>query len=451
MNASVADGPPPDAVGAGGASGDFLRSAYSLIANTVVTGALGVAFWVVAARLFSAAEVGRQTVLITTMMTLSTICQLNMANLFLRFLPNHARPGRVILIGYALNCVLAIVVGTIALFVFSAVTDELDALAPGSWLSVVWVASMALWGVFTLQDAALTGLRQAPWVPLENGLFGLLKLIGLPLALTLGVASGIFLAWVIPMMLLVVPISMVVFRRAVARHSPGGDRVDWKAARRYLALDYASSTFIQGLYTALPILVLAIAGSAQNAYFWIPFTLAAAIDQMSRSVGSSLTVEGAFDPENLPHLARTAVCRFGIVIFAGFVFLLVAAPLALAPFGSDYVDNASNVLRVLALSVLCHGLMELYSAIARVHQRGRGLLVIAVFRCVIALGLCIFLGSHFGIVGVAIGWTATSALMVAVTLPTALATLRADTPGPGWWKAAFQVPMIGRTRRQSAG
>ena len=68
------------------ASRQLLRGAYSLIANTAVTSVLGMGFWVAAARLYSSAEVGRDTVLISVMIELSTVCQLNMGNGIVRFL-----------------------------------------------------------------------------------------------------------------------------------------------------------------------------------------------------------------------------------------------------------------------------------------------------------------------------------------------------------------------------
>jgi hypothetical protein len=42
------------------------------------------------------------------------------------------------------------------------------------WVSVV--ATVA-WSVFNLQDAASTGCGRRYWVPLENGVYGLVKLV----------------------------------------------------------------------------------------------------------------------------------------------------------------------------------------------------------------------------------------------------------------------------------
>jgi hypothetical protein len=61
------------------ASDPLLRSAYSLMLNVVLTSALGFAFWVAATRMFSSSTVGRDSALLSAMLTLSTICQLNLS------------------------------------------------------------------------------------------------------------------------------------------------------------------------------------------------------------------------------------------------------------------------------------------------------------------------------------------------------------------------------------
>ena len=65
----------------------LLRSAYSLMLNVGLNAVLGFGFWVAAARLFPSTVVGRDSALISAMITLSTICQLNLGPVMLRFLP----------------------------------------------------------------------------------------------------------------------------------------------------------------------------------------------------------------------------------------------------------------------------------------------------------------------------------------------------------------------------
>ena len=95
-------------------SRQLLRGAYSLLANTAVTSVLGMGFWVSAARLYSSVEVGRDTVLISVMIELSTVCQLNMGNGIVRFLPDFGQHSARALGGvYGLTATVALVVGTV--------------------------------------------------------------------------------------------------------------------------------------------------------------------------------------------------------------------------------------------------------------------------------------------------------------------------------------------------
>lgn len=407
----------------------FLRSAYSLIINTAASGALGVAFWIVAARFFPADTVGRDSVLIVTMMTVSTICQVNLPNLFARFLPEQTDPSRVILWGFGINCGLALVLGGVGMAVLPRVSDDLAGLGYDGWLGWAWTASLALWGVFALQDAALTGLRHAPWVATKSSVYGLMKLLCLPLFMLIDTDAGVFLAWVVPMFVLLLPVNAIVFGRAVRRHVPsedagatGGFRS--RTLRRFLAYDYVASTFIQGLYTVLPLLVLGLLGTTVNAYFWIPFSLITAVDMMSLSIATSMTVEGAFAKDKLADLARTAVRRFALLVVGVSAVLALAAPIILIPFGPDYVDNGTSALRVLAIGVICHGVIELYVAVARVQQRGRALALVASGRSLIALALCSVLGAEFGLMGIAWGWSLMAIIVALAVLPSVIRTLR---------------------------
>ena len=128
------------------ASRHLLRGAYSLVANTAVTSVLGMGFWVAAARLYSSVDVGRDTVMIE----LSTVCQLNLGNGIVRFLPDFGgRSARALGTVYGLVGVVALVVGTAFVLVAPRVSHELAYLGDDTTLAVGFVAALVLWGLFT--------------------------------------------------------------------------------------------------------------------------------------------------------------------------------------------------------------------------------------------------------------------------------------------------------------
>src|SRR5207237_4504828 len=88
-----------------------------------------------------------------------------------------------------------------------------------SWLLAAALgASVTVWCVFALQDAVLTGIRQAVWIPVENGLYGVVKI-----AMLVGLAHvtphyGIFTSFTLPAFIALFPTNYFIFRRLLPRH-----------------------------------------------------------------------------------------------------------------------------------------------------------------------------------------------------------------------------------------
>jgi O-antigen/teichoic acid export membrane protein len=414
----------------------LVRSAYSLAAASVVTAVLGMAFWIVAARIYPSDDVGRDSALIGAMIQLSTVAQLNLANTLIRFMPGRAAAGRMLAGAYAASAVAAVVLATAFVLLAPSVSDELRFLTREPLTGAGYVVAVALWGVFALQDAALTATRHATWVLTKNGLFGVLKVACLPLTLAIGLAHGTFLSWVIPMCVLLVPVNWLLHRRLrqTAPSAAAVDEAQLKGRRlaRFLAFDYLAAISIQTSMTMLPLIVIGILGSRANAYFYIPFTIAIALDAMFWSMCTSLVAEGALAPQRLAQLVRLLVRRVAFIVAPLIALLVVAAPLVMLPFGEEYVDESTNVLRLVLLASLFRGAMLLAAAIWRLE--GRGARIAALEGCMLLglLGAAIPLAHAFGVDGVALAWLGSAVAAGCPALPVIARHVRAGRPGePG--------------------
>jgi O-antigen/teichoic acid export membrane protein len=405
-------------------SRQLLRSAYSLLANTAVTSALGMVFWVAAARLYTTVEVGRDTVLISVMIELSTVCQLNMSNGIARFLPDlGAHSARALGTVYVLSGAVALIVGGVFVLTASGVSHQLSYLGGEPALALGFVAALVLWGLFALQDAALTATRQAPMVPVKNGVFGLLKLAALPLLLAAGAAHGVFLAWVLPMALLLAPVNLLVFRRAIPAHLARGTRESSLAriGRRqvvgFLAQDYLASIFTQATLTVLPLLVIAILGATQSAYFAMPFTIVLAFDTFAYSACTSLVVEATLAQESLRELTRVFVRRVLALLMPAAALLALAAPLVMLPFGRAYSEHGATALRLLLCGSIFRAVTALFSAVSRAQRRGVRLALVELALLVLVLGSAVPLAHSHGLDGVAAAWLAANAVICVAVIP----------------------------------
>jgi O-antigen/teichoic acid export membrane protein len=409
----------------------LLRGAYSLMANTAVTAALGMAFWVAAARLFPSGTVGRDTVLISVMIELSTVCQLNLANGIVRFLPDlGSRSAPALRATYALTAGVALVAGTGFVLAAPHLSGQLAYLGDEPTLAAGFVLALAFWGAFTLQDAALTATRRAPWIPVENGVFGILKLAALPALFAAGIVNGVFLAWVLPIAFLLIPVNLFLFKRAIPARvasttSPSSiTRLGQRRVLRFLGQDYLASVFTQATLTVLPLLVIGILGARQSAYFAMPFTIAIAFDTFAYSACTSLVVEAALDGESLPALTMLFIRRVVALLIPAAAVLALAAPVVMLPFGHAYAQHGAGVLRLLMCASLLRIVIALFSALSRAHGRGLRLAVAELALLLIVLGAAVPLAHSHGIDGVAAAWLGANAVICAAVLPLISRTVR---------------------------
>jgi len=415
------------------ASEPLWRSAYSLMLNVAFTSVSGFAFWIAAARLFPSSVVGRDSALVAAMITLSTVCQLNLGSSILRFLPVvKIDPGRAVIGSYVLAGGLTAIVAAGFVAVAPDITHNYRFLQADPGLAAVYVAAAAAWTVFALQDAVLTALHRAPWVPAENGVFGVLKIAALPALLAAGWSHAVFVAWVIPMVLLLIPVNYYIFRRVLPNRpirstepSPV-ERFGWRGLTRFMGQDYLGAIFAQASGTLLPLIIVALLGTSANAYFYIPFTIVLAFDTVFFNVTLSLTVEGAVSGRRLPALVRAVVRRLRYFLAAGVLLLIAGASLILLPFGPSYVDAGAPVLRLLACASGFRMVEALYSAICRVEGRASRILAIQAAVFVMVIGSAIPLAESYGINGVAAAWLIGNAVAGCCVAPYVARVFRAS-------------------------
>jgi O-antigen/teichoic acid export membrane protein len=391
------------------------RNAYALMANTVGNSALGLVYWVLAARTFPDAAVGRGNALISLMMLVSTLTQLNWSGALIRFLPRAGGSARRLLVSaYLLAAVLAAVVASAVMAYCHLVRGPDDPLHVSAGVAVWFVVSTVAWSVFNLQDAALTGLRAAVWVPLENGLYGLVKLVLLVIVARTVLADGVFVSWTVPVIALLVPVNLLLFRRILPRH--GAEDVDApqppsrRVLTRYMAGDYAAQAFTQLSSTFLPVLVVSMLGAEQGAYFLPAQTAFAAMGMLATAITASLVVEAARDEKAAHRLARAVLRRICLLVLPAGAFVAIAAPWLLELFGSQYRAGATTVLQLMMLSLLPRIPVALYVAKCRLDNRTGTLAALQFTQAALVVGGTALFAPTLGLT--AVGWSAVVAEVV---------------------------------------
>ena len=89
------------------------RDGMALVLSSAISSAVGLLYWVVAARMFDPTTVGINTTVVSTLGLLGIIAQLNLGSAMLRFVPVVGRGARALVAAcYATGIGAALVIGT---------------------------------------------------------------------------------------------------------------------------------------------------------------------------------------------------------------------------------------------------------------------------------------------------------------------------------------------------
>lgn len=400
-------------------SDPLYRTGYYLILGTGVTSLLGVCFWALAARSYSAHVVGLNAAAISAMTLVAEACTLGLSAVLVRYLPVAGRSTRR-LVGrsYALTVSLALVFGLLAALTTGVWSPKLGFLGGGGWL-IGFVLATAATTIFTLQDSVLTGLRAAKWIPLENSLYALAKLLLLVVLASTLTGSGPFVAWTAPLAFAVVIVNYLIFKRLVPRFSGEGS-LDRRQLLSMATGNYAGKLFTLAGNLYMPILVANRVSAADAAYFFVPWMVSLAIELVALNVMTSLTVEAASDMDKLRELSRRALRQTMRLLIPVAALVALVAPLALLVFGQDYADEGSSLLRLLMIGMVPNAIVTLGISVARIEHRGRAVVSIQGAHCIAVLGLSAALLPSVGIDAVGYVWAASQTVIALVLLATLL-------------------------------
>jgi O-antigen/teichoic acid export membrane protein len=390
-------------------SSPVYRSSYALIANTVSNGALGLVYWAVAAHLYGPEDVGRGAAGISALALVSSFGWIGTQSALVRFIPaSGLGTARLVRTAYAVASLAALAAATCLLGLSHFRDIGLSFIFETPLSAGAFLISVIVWIVFTLEDGTLIGLRRTVWVPIENATYALAK-IGLLAALARTSSPwGLLGSWSLGAGLLVIPVNLLLFRRWIPDHS----RANRHRTGEFRVADIARFSIgnhVSGLLSALPdtilpIMVLAMVGKRDAAFYYTAWTITFSMRLVATNIGTVLTVEGAVGEVKLSHLNR-ALSLLGAAMFLPLVLVVVlAAHPVLRVFGGEYAAEAATLLRLLSLAVVPFAVTSLFIGVERVRRRVDRLVVLAVASTGTTLALAVILIPKLGIEGAGVAW-----------------------------------------------
>jgi O-antigen/teichoic acid export membrane protein len=353
------------------------RDGMALVLSSAISSAIGLLYWVVAARMFDPTTVGINSTVVSTLSLLGIIAQLNLGSAMLRFLPVVGRGARTLAATcYATGIGVAIVIGTGFALGAGWWAPELQAAVGAGALIAYFALSTPFSTVFTMQDYVLTAIKRAPVVPVENLGFALLKIVLLIVGGLLGFNGAIAGSWALGTAVTVVAITIYLLR-ALPPHQPKAERpsspVTLRSMSGFVAADWIGSMCLTVVNFGLPLLVFARLGADAAATFAVAWQLAYALYLVPTGMGQSLVAHSAADPSAVDAAYRKMLSKSLTLVVPAVLVLSAGSWLILSVFGRHYAETGSLLLVLSAFSAIpaCVNLAEIAAARVRHNRIGQ--------------------------------------------------------------------------------
>ena len=405
-------------------------NALGLYGSTLVTSALGFAFWWLAARSLPAGEVGLGSAGLSAVQLVATLSIVGLNTLLLGELAQDPQRAPTLLTS---ACATVAVTGTVgALGVAGALALSSDSYQQmfGSPLRIAaFVLAVVVTGLTLVLDDACVGLLRSGLQLRRNAVFAVAKLALLPvttLLLPAGRGCALVLAWAIG------ALGSLAAVRPLARVGTARRRVD-RALLRAIAGPAIRHHWLNVAVLAprfvLPVLAVPLLGEASTAALYTAVMIVSFVNVVPFHLSTVLFAIAPGDERRLRREMRfTLTVSAGLAVVGG-LLLAVGAGWTLSVFGHGYTV-AAPALVVLGLATFPMAVKSHYVAVSRV----KGLLSRAAWTSSLGAGAEVLAaavgGVRGGLTGFAVGMVLAQCLEAVVFAPTVWRALhgRLDIP-----------------------
>lgn len=387
--------------------------------------ALGATALLVAARLYTAADVGTGTALVYATSLLGTIGCLGFDSGLVRYLPEAGAAARsLVLRAVMISCL----VSGLASVVFLSNTSMWGVHLAGvsTFLGgVVITGAVAMNALSMLLDGVLLTARRPLVVSARALGAGAMRIAGLVVFVSLG-AWGVFGSWALALAIAVAAGALRLRgwngeseQRTEVWRPPPTARVT-RYSMKNLANDLAETVPA----SVMPLLVMGILGPQSVAYYALGALAGGVGIGVARAAATSLFAEGSHEQTRMSHLLRHSLRLSMLLVLPIVGCALVFTEPVLFLFGPEYATAGSWNLRLQVVSVIPATFVLAYFSVMRVRARLGYVFTVTMVGCLTTLVAAPILLTHMGVSGGGAAMLLGQTIMLAVVLPAIVQLLR---------------------------
>lgn len=393
----------------------LVRNSLYLMLNTGIQAALGFGFWTIMARLFSTADVGRASSLMSATALISYFALFGLNTTLVRFLPTAKDFHALITAALLMVAVCGAVISIVYIVMTPFVVPQLAFVAHRPILTLGFIVLTVAAAVNLISDSIFIAARRAGFCALTDGAVGATSKILFGLLLTGSGAYGLYSASTAGMAAAAL-VSVVLIVRALRWRPSFADPFSTlKPLLKFSGANYVANALNLLPSVVVPIIVLDRIGAQAAAYYFVAFQMASILYSAIFAVEQSFLAEGSQGGADWRAIRRRSR-RLAVALFVpGGVILFFTSHWVLLAFGVNYSLHGTRSLEILAAAVIPIAAANWSWTVLRISAQLKALVVSSVVYSVGVCGSAWFLASH--------GLTAmTGAWLIGSTLAAIVAT-----------------------------
>jgi len=387
------------------------RTGRALFTAQVISGALGVFAWWIAARTHEPSAVGTALALTGGLMLAGLVGNLGLGSLLVAIVPSARRLERPVLAGSAFGLAigaggtLGLVVALVLQFIGGSAVDVVR--QPVVVLALVLGA--ASWSGGVVADHLCVAIGRPRLAVARAMVSGITRLAILGATIAAGAlsAQALVIGWAVASVMgLGVTIASLWARGSIAWSQPAFAATAAPMARQAVRTHHVINVLGQTPPMALPIILAGAGKPVQAAAFGAAWQIASVVGLLSPAVATGLFAAGSADRAKAAVLADTTRRQIMLVVSAAAAALAFIGPWLLARVGATYAAEGTTVLRLLAIALVADAWTNIEVArrrVAREFRRAAGLNAIITFT---TLAVAVALAPRWGAIGAATAWLA---------------------------------------------
>jgi O-antigen/teichoic acid export membrane protein len=381
----------------------LVRNSLYLMLNSLLGTSTGFIFWAIAAKYYSASDVGLGVALISSMNLITLFSKLGLDIAIIKFLPSSKDKNTVI------NSYLTIIAFTTTILVLFYLYN-MNLFSPDLVFMKETIFLKFSFFLFTLSNVLFMAytniyiaLRNAKYSFLQS-LIAMIRVFMLPFFSIFSVI-GLFASYSISL-LLACTIGINFIKRIDRTYRPAIS-IQYKCL--FEMFNFAFGNYLASLLEGmpsflLPLIVLKILGPESNAYFYMAWAFSMVLLMVPKSTSLSLFAEGEHERNEFTKKIFIAIKLIISLLVPLIILYFVFGKILLSIIGDDYANNAYQILCIFSLSSIPYSINNIYVTIERVNKKNLSVIVVYALISFLTIIGSYFSMKQYGLIGVAIAW-----------------------------------------------